>query len=204
MPSWRRRPRQLPAQNEPESPAAAPTAEDSADGILEDPVEIDRFKLIDRVEVRLTEVPIVLQLIAGNAESNLPATSGSESQDPVAAGEDSDPSAVKSTGAIHTGIFQAVVSLAKTAEIVAGDAQLQALPGDEIRVIYVDEINSGEGLAELQARARCLEGNIGGVRVTRAQISNEELRVQTRLKTADAADSDRKPLQGIWAEEKGG
>ena len=174
------------AQNEPESPAAAPTAEDSADGILEDPVEIDRFKLIDRVEVRLTEVPIVLQLIAGNAESNLPATSGSESQDPVAAGEDSDPSAVKSTGAIHTGIFQAVVSLAKTAEIVAGDAQLQALPGDEIRVIYVDEINSGEGLAELQARARCLEGNIGGVRVTRAQISNEELRVQTRLKTADA------------------
>ncbi|MEE3372269.1 MAG: tetratricopeptide repeat protein [Planctomycetota bacterium] len=174
------------ARDEPDAPVSAPPAEDIADAILEDPVEIDRFKLIDRVEVTLTEVPIVLQLVAGDAESNLPAPSGSESQEPLDADEDSDSPAVKAADSIHTGVFQAVVSLAKTAEVVADDGQLQALPGDEIRVIYVDEINSGEGLAELQARARCLEGNIGGVRVTRAQISNEELRVQTRLKTADA------------------
>ena len=170
------------AQNEPDAPAT----EDTVDGILEDPVEIDRFKLIDRVEVTLTEVPVVLQLVAGDAESNLPAARGSESQKPVDTDGDADPPAVESADSIHTGIFQTVVPLGKTAEVVKGDAQLQALPGDEIRVIYLDEVNSGEGLAELQARARCLEGNIGGVRVTRAQISDEELRVQTRLKTADA------------------
>ena len=36
------------------------------------------------------------------------------------------------------------------------------------------------------ADARSIEGNLGGVRVTRALISDEELRVRTKLKTADA------------------
>ena len=38
----------------------------------------------------------------------------------------------------------------------------------------------------MQAVARCLEGNIGGVRVTKAEISDQELRIQTQLRTADA------------------
>ena len=174
------------AQEEPVTADAAPAEDVSADDLLEEPVEINRFKLVDRVEVTLIEVPIQLELVTRNADSNPPETVERESQDPVDAKESLEPPAGAPTDSIHTGIFQAVVSLTKAEQVVADDEQLQALPGDEVRVIYVDEVNSGEGLLELQARARCLEGNIGGVRVTRAQISNEELRVQTRLKTADA------------------
>ena len=35
-------------------------------------------------------------------------------------------------------------------------------------------------------QVRCVEGNLGGVRVTRAQISDQELRIKTQLGTADA------------------
>ena len=76
------------AQNEPDAPVSTPPAEDAVDEILEDPIEIDRFKLIDRVKVTLTEVSVVSQLVAGDTESNLPAASGSQSQEPVAAAGD--------------------------------------------------------------------------------------------------------------------
>jgi tetratricopeptide (TPR) repeat protein len=89
-------------------------------------------------------------------------------------------------GSIHTGIFQLVVPLVKSEEPVEGDQSLQALPGDVVRVVYLDERHRGEGVREVRYEARCLEGNIGGVRVTRAAISDEELRMQTKLKTADA------------------
>ena len=36
------------------------------------------------------------------------------------------------------------------------------------------------------ARARCVEGSLGGVRVTQAQIGDQELRIKTQLKTASA------------------
>ena len=71
-------------------------------------------------------------------------------------------------------------------EEAAADGQLQALPGDQIRITYEDQLHTGEGIAILTSKGRCLEGNIGGVRVTRALITDEELRVQTQLKTADA------------------
>ena len=74
----------------------------------------------------------------------------------------------------------------KTDQMDDQDQLLQALPGDQVRLIYLDESNSGGGSQELVAKARCLEGNIGGVRVTRADISDHELRVQTQLKTASA------------------
>ena len=63
---------------------------------------------------------------------------------------------------------------------------LQALPSDLVRVVYTDVKHRGPGVREVRAQARCLEGNIGGVRVTRAVITDAELRVQTQLKTAGA------------------
>ena len=55
-----------------------------------------------------------------------------------------------------------------------------------MRITYVDEVHSRDGVRSVTALAKCLEGNIGGVRVTKAMISDQELRVQTQLKTADA------------------
>ena len=87
---------------------------------------------------------------------------------------------------IHTGVFRTTVTLGKAEKIVVGDQVLQALPGDKVRLVYLDERNSGDGIQQVQSEARCIEGNLGGVRVTRAVISDQELRLQTELKTAGA------------------
>ncbi|MHC4355852.1 MAG: outer membrane protein assembly factor BamD, partial [Planctomycetota bacterium] len=59
-------------------------------------------------------------------------------------------------------------------------------PGDMVRVTYLDRRNSGEGVRNVQYQARSIEGSLGGVRVTKSQISDQELRIRTKLKTADA------------------
>jgi len=87
---------------------------------------------------------------------------------------------------IHSGVFRSAVSLVRNNEVIAGDAILQAMPGDLIRVNYRDVKNTGEGMLLVKGEARCIEGNLGGVRVTRTEISDRELRVRTRLKTAHA------------------
>ncbi len=51
---------------------------------------------------------------------------------------------------------------------------------------YVDERNTTGEPRTLTFRARCVEGSLGGVRVTQTQISDQELRIKTQLKTASA------------------
>jgi len=87
---------------------------------------------------------------------------------------------------VHSGVFRISLPLEKAEQAVGGDDKLQALPGDMIRVVYLDQRHRGEGPREVSAQARCLEGNIGAVRVSQANISDEELRIQTQLKTASA------------------
>ncbi len=89
-------------------------------------------------------------------------------------------------GTIHSGIFRLTVPLVAKAEVVADDDTLQAIPGDVVRVTYIDEKHTAEGVRNSVAQVRCVEGNLGGVRVTRAQISDQELRIKTQLGTADA------------------
>lgn len=89
-------------------------------------------------------------------------------------------------GTVHSGIFRGSIQLTKATEAVENDDQLQALPGDIIRITYIDERNLGTDPRIVIYDARCIEGNLGGVRVTRAMISDGELRVRTKLKTADA------------------
>lgn len=89
-------------------------------------------------------------------------------------------------GTIHSGIFRIIVPLSSKGEPTQGDDTLQAIPGDVVRVTYIDDKHSGDGIRNVIAQVRCLEGNLGGVRVTRAQISDQELRIKTQLGTADA------------------
>ena len=201
-------------------------------------LEIDLYKQIDRVEIRLTEAKVVREGLvlpesgeADETETSLPATDTNSQKQPAnatpKAAKDAVPNAPsvpKSSRAtrkskfiltaapgksdtagqttaeaaetqptspgedttIHTGVFRAEVTLAKNETVIAGDNILQALPGDLIRVVYNDELNTTETAISAMAQARAVEGNLGSVRVTRSQISDQELRIQTQLKTADA------------------
>ena len=177
----------LPAAAEP--PAAVKKPGDAAPAVVVP--EIDHWKLVDSVKVTLTETKP--QAIA----TDRPAVTKSSPEQPPAAADSAtaklataaSPDSANVTvddKSIHSGVFQATVSLAKADTIIPNDDILQALPSDEVRLIYLDEVHSKEGTRQVQAVARCLEGNIGGVRVTKAEISDQELKIQTQLRTADA------------------
>ena len=159
------------------------------DPLLEEVEDVERYKLVDSVQISLSEVRRVIEDVALPADTEeTPATVGEKDAEvPPAkpAADTADPSEPEDDS-IHSGIFQAVVAVTNDPEINLGDSVLQALPGDQVRVTYLDELHMAEGVNELRAMARCLEGNIGGVRVTRARITDQELRIQTQLKTANA------------------
>lgn len=140
--------------------------------------QIDRYKLVDRVDVKLIEAILT--------ENQRGVAIEEDSEIVVQQAATSDDKLDQSKQPIHSGVFHGGVQLTKLEQPTAGDKQLQAMPGDQIRFVYTDKINSSSQAQILLAKARCLEGNIGGVRITRANISDQELRVQTQLKTASA------------------
>lgn len=87
---------------------------------------------------------------------------------------------------IHTGFFQGSLPVRQSEEVIFGDSLLQALPGDIVRVEYADEINLSDSQRRLTAGAVCIEGSLGDVRVAKAQISDEDLKLRTQLNTARA------------------
>ena len=89
-------------------------------------------------------------------------------------------------GSIHTGLFHGTVPVRLAEQTVAGDSVLQAAPGDVVRVEYTDQVNMTPASRQLMATAVCIEGSLGEVRVAKAQISDENLRLRTKLKTAGA------------------
>ena len=174
------------------APAKVPADGDAkklTEGLPAAEAEIDKWKLVDKVEITLTE-----SKLAASASTRAKVSQSGDKTGPAAAGKDTPSANVPASGAdapvddgtLHTGVFQATISLQKAEQPVAGDQILQAIPGDQVRVTYLDEVHSREGVRQVTAVARCLEGNIGGVRVTKAEISDQELRIQTQLKTADA------------------
>ncbi|MHC4400810.1 MAG: tetratricopeptide repeat protein [Planctomycetota bacterium] len=179
------------AGDEKPQPAGAELADDGAP-------KVDAYKRIDRVDVSLVEAeskPKIAGLAAGTEPDESPpaeAEGGGQPSDAPPANAEPVPAEAAAGerptdgGSIHSGVFRAVVPLSESEEPVQSDQSLQALPGDVVRVVYLDERHRGEGVREVRCEARCLEGNIGGVRVTRAVISDEELRIQTTLKTAGA------------------
>ncbi len=181
---------------------AADTPQDQDQPPPEDNVpQIDPFKVVDRLEIALTEalLPPAERAAAGlpggaAAPQGAAALQQSHAIDAAPASSSAqDAQAAEATGAaspgdddsVHSGVFRAVLPLVKQAE-AAANGMLEALPADRIRITYLDERHRGEGLRTVLATAECVEGNLGGVRVTRAQISDQELRLQTQLKTASA------------------
>jgi TolA-binding protein len=86
----------------------------------------------------------------------------------------------------HSGIFRATVPLEATDATRSDDQAMQSLPGDLLRLTYLDENHIAPESREVTAEATTLVGNLGDVRVTRSEISDEELRIKTLLRTAGA------------------
>ncbi len=131
--------------------------------------EPDPYKMIDSVKLTLTESKTVQLAESLQDEDSVPDETPNESDQGV-----------------YSGVFRATVPLVKAETVVNGDDTLQALTGDMIRITYLDEQNTSAGANSVQGSAKCVDGNLGGVRVTRSVISDEELRIRTRLRTADA------------------
>lgn len=148
-----------------------------------DLAQIDRFKQVDRVELVLTEVPVERSAVV---ISPLPQGAGAESTERTSEIVLKPSDAVADASLIHSGVFRTSVNLVAAPEADPSDDVLQAVPGDAIRLSYVDQRNTGREERTVVFEARAIEGNLGGVRVTRAQISDEELRIRTKLRTADA------------------
>lgn len=66
------------------------------------------------------------------------------------------------------------------------DNTLTGEPGQIIRLIYRDELHLANGTLIRTAEARIIEGNLGEMRVTNTEISDAELRLKTKLRTASA------------------
>lgn len=132
-------------------------------------IEPDPYKVIDRVELTLTESKTVQIAESLQDEDSTPDATPNETEQGV-----------------FSGVFRTTVPLVKAETVVMDDDTLQALTGDVIRITYLDEKNTSAGANSVRGSAKCVDGNLGGVRVTRSVISDEELRIRTRLRTADA------------------
>ena len=169
--------------------------------------KIERLKKIDKVAVTLTEAKVDTSLgkkPIDDEGTETKKTAAVSAQNPAinttegAAPTKADPAAKKAEpespaakpavedNSIHSGVFRGTLSLVKADAVVSTDDILQALPGDLVRVNYTDTKNSTPDPRNLTFDAKAIEGNLGGVRVTKALISDRELRVQTQLKTAHA------------------
>lgn len=173
--------------------------------------KIERFKKVDKVAVTLTEVKVDTSLgkkpvddegaeekkptAAASQDSTINTTAGapptksdakSDPKGATAPATSSSQKPVVEDNSIHSGVFRITLPLVKADEVVSTDDILQALPGDVVRVSYLDQKNTGLEARNASFDAKCIEGNLGGVRVTKAMISDRELRVQTQLKTAHA------------------
>ena len=173
----------------------------------EDGPKIDKFKTVDTIVVKLEEVTI--------EEPEPVSVVGDEPAEDDDSADDDAPESLPSQGenlegnektpeldedeseailispellvddTIHSGVFRGVVAIENQAEVKKDD-KLQALPGDFVRIKYSDKLNVTKDPREVSASAKCIEGNVGGVRVTKTRIDDEELRLSTELKTAAA------------------
>lgn len=167
---------------EAETLATAANAEDGSTEAQQSETRIERFKRIDKLTIQLTEVKIERQIKTFAIENSNEAAQVVDQANQ----NESRGSAEAVDESVHTGVFRATVPLVKSEEVDLQDALLQAIPGDIVRVTYADRRHSGEGVRNVQAQARSIEGSLGGVHVTKSQISDQELRIRTKLKTADA------------------
>ncbi len=82
----------------------------------------------------------------------------------------------------QAGVFRIAIPLL----LGSSEGALTGEPGQILRLTYRDERHLGEGTIVRAAESRIIEGNLGEMRVTRTEISDEELSLKTRLRTASA------------------
>jgi len=82
----------------------------------------------------------------------------------------------------QAGVFRSAIPL------LTGSSEdtLTGEPGQIIRLSYRDDRHLGNGTTVRAAESRIIEGNLGEMRVTQTEISDEELSLKTRLRTASA------------------
>jgi tetratricopeptide (TPR) repeat protein/outer membrane biosynthesis protein TonB len=191
------------------APGAAPATPAKAD-----PTKLERFKKIDKVDVILTEVKIARAAPEKVAIPINPLETPKEldpkkDAEPKKDGEPKKeqepkkeepkkeepkkeptpvetPKPIEDDGTIHSGTFRASVPLEKNEVANPGDQALQAQPNDLIVLTYIDAKNSTGEPRTVVFKARAVEGSLGSVKVSQTQISDQELRVRTQLKTASA------------------
>ena len=153
-----------------------------------------RHNLIDQAKLVVTEVPVeTTNSELEPAPSVEPETRGDELSPGDLTGNEKPDSEFATLveeeardDSIHSGLFHGSLAVRLAQQVVTSDSILQALPGDVVRVEYIDQINTTPAPRQLTATATCIEGSLGDVRVAKAQISNEDLRLRTELKTARA------------------
>ena len=156
-----------------------------------DDPHIQRYKEVDSVNIILTEVPVqkpTYKAPTDEADTTSPGETGDQGEagEEAPKTEQEEQPETPQDNSLHTGVFRATVSLEKSEEGNPEDFVLQGLPSDTIRVVYNDELNMSAAPVFHEAEAQCIEGNLGGVRVTQTEIEDPELRLQTQLKTANA------------------
>lgn len=164
---------------------------------LEEPEpEVDPYKVIDTVALTFTEVrlPKLEEMIIKAAPVSNATRSGNATE-PTALPTTATPTpppvpvpapVVVEDKTIHTGVFRATLAADQADVVIVGNAKLEAKPGDWVRIVYLDQSNITPQPRESSVMARCVEGNLGGVRVTRTEIADEQLALKTKLKTASA------------------
>jgi len=164
------------------------------DGEEGEQVKIVRYKSIDRVIIGLKEAdlrgeqeekaPTVALAVPDAIDGPLEKLGKVEEAGAADLAAELAANAVDNT--IHSGVFRGTVALDQVESPKQGDNRLQALPSDLVRVTFEDTLNLTADPVLVKNQAKCIEGNLGGVRVTRSEISDEELRLKTTLKTAGA------------------
>jgi len=144
---------------------------------------VDKWKKIDQVPVSLVEADLRPQPEEDATDTPEPSSGNADVDDFL---DEVEGEAAAIDTSIHSGVFRTTISLVKTDEVNTKDKALQALPADQVRLRFEDKINRGPEPREVVAKAACIEGNLGGVRVTRTEITDEGLRLKTKLRTADA------------------
>lgn len=127
-------------------------------------------------------------------KAEAPALADAPAPDPAAPPAEGDAQAdgapaepvVEEDPTFHSGIFRGQIAIAEAAEPIANDPLLQAKAGDLLKIRYTDSVNLTRTARELVVEARCIEGNLGNVRVTKTDIADSELRIRTQLRTAEA------------------
>jgi tetratricopeptide (TPR) repeat protein len=79
---------------------------------------------------------------------------------------------------------------------------LHAEPGQIIRLVYLDKRHLGDGPLTRTAQAKVIEGNLGEMRVTRTEISDQTLQLKTQLRTASALTQVGNHYQEFGLDEK--